>query len=134
MAREVITRTLCDVCLQDDERTDAEDTPPVTIGGSPAKVVALCKDHRSSFEEFEELLTNLGQLDASASAAPTVKRGSRRALAPGEGVLCPVCDKRLKNASSRSVHMNTQHDTSITAWRESERAEGRSGILPDEDD
>lgn len=84
MAREIITTILCDVCLNDeeiDEKVEAVEMPPVSIGGAAPKVVALCEEHKADYwEPFIVLLDNLGQAVQSGKIKKSSKTAAKATL------------------------------------------------------
>lgn len=60
MARTVVVH--CDLCLEEGERTEAEELPPITIEGKRPRVLALCPDHKQDYyDPFVELVDDLAQ-------------------------------------------------------------------------
>ena len=63
MARRVVV--LCDVHLEEGERVEAEELPPITVEGKSARILALCPEHKHDYyDPFVELVDDLG-VDAS---------------------------------------------------------------------
>lgn len=128
MAREVITRILCDVCMHLDEAyVEAVETPPITIGTAKPRILALCEvHHKEVFEPIKELLMDLGTVLSEGSPATTRFPGT----SPGSGVFpCPVPDchkhtKPFKHEQSLRNHSRNMHDMPIQQLR-AQYAEGQ---------
>ena len=59
MARRVVV--LCDVHLEEGERVEAAELPPITVEGNGPRVLALCEEHkRDYYDPFVELVEDLG--------------------------------------------------------------------------
>lgn len=120
MAREVITKIWCDVCLQDDVYTDGSETPPITIGSLKPRVMALCDVHvKEVFDPIKELLTELGQVLPQQGTMARMPGTS-----PGSGVWpCPdpQCAKHTrpyKHEQSLRNHVRQEHQMALTEWNE----------------
>ena len=58
MAR--IVTVMCDVHLEQGERVEAEELPPISIEGKAPRVLALCEEHKRDFyDPFAELVEDL---------------------------------------------------------------------------
>lgn len=119
MAREVVTRIWCDVCLDNDQYAEGVETPPITIGSLKPRVLALCERHQKEvFEPMRELLTNLGQV------LPGTNGPAFPGTSPGSGVWpCPVpnCPKNRKpygHEQSLRNHARQVHHLPISELRE----------------
>jgi hypothetical protein len=126
MAREIITKVWCDVCQTEDPEnpvnTEAEETPPVTIGMLRPRVIALCETHKKErFDPFDELVRMYGQNAAEVAAlTPTTpKRGGGRPpgkrTGPWKGEYacpdpaCPKHDKPYSSMTSLRQHTDSHH-------------------------
>lgn len=124
MAREVLTRIWCDVCLADVEdgeeptHTEAEETSPVTIGFLKPRVVALCEAHRKElFDPFDQLVRELGQPLHSGGPVIAAPTGSRPKAYPCPDPECEKHDDAYANASSLGGHAQRVHGMSLTELR-----------------
>lgn len=124
MAREIVISIWCDPCLTlDDVHTEGEELPPITIGNSKPRVMAMCKEHRENFyEPFVEALNQMGALaDHLGTEKRPAKVRSAAASSPsmasetpsGLRIVCPSCDRTAKNVSSLTTHMRTTHKTRL---------------------
>ena len=60
MARAVVV--FCDLHLEEGQRVEAEELPPITIEGKGPRVLALCPEHkRDYYDPFMELVEDLAQ-------------------------------------------------------------------------
>jgi hypothetical protein len=128
MAREVILRTWCDVCLAKDQNEEGIELPPLHLVPGKPRVVALCEVHRKElFDPLVELLKEHGQpVDPDGNPTPGVRghyqprRGQRstpaneRKLAEG-GVPCPFpgCGMVSKSRPSLQHHTTRMHQVSL---------------------
>lgn len=116
MAREIVTRIWCDVCLKKGDHVEAEETPPVVVGTFKARTVALCeKDRKEFYDPFRDVLVELGQvIPSGAIDAPTPRKGigGRPTL---EDLTCkaPECGHQAPNKAALASHVRNMHDTTI---------------------
>lgn len=117
MAREVVTRIWCDVCFHEGEHTEAEELPPVTIGNTKPRLLALCERHRKEFyDPFQQLLSELGQIiPGSVNTAPRSGGQSAPARTPTNGgISCPLdCGSILQNRDSLNGHTTRVHNKTL---------------------
>lgn len=60
MARALVV--LCDVHLEEGQRVEAEELPPISIDGKDPRVLALCAQHKKDFyDPFLELVDDLAR-------------------------------------------------------------------------
>lgn len=122
MAREIVTRIWCDVCLHEGEQVEAEEMPPVAIGTMKPRLLALCERHtKELFIPLRDVLVELGQI------IPATGLGSAGGSAGGGsseiGVWpCPVpdCDKHATpytHKQSLRNHCRDVHDSTLSALR-----------------
>lgn len=132
MAREVVTHVWCDVCLQEDNYSEAKELPPITLGGMKPRVLALCELHEKEvYQPIRELLTELGVV------ADSLHTGTKfPGTSPGSGVWpcpdpgCPKHTKPYKHEQSLRNHARDVHNVSITVLRKQFGPGG--GGAPDE--
>lgn len=113
MARELVIRSLCDVCLAADKETPG-DTYTIAVAiegeaGSPRPfVVELCGEHGSGLANAVSALVSLGRApDAGKAPKP------RAARTAGDPVVCPACGHAALNSSTLRQHVRKEHDTSL---------------------
>lgn len=104
MAREIRTEILCDFCLEAGDREEGIETPPIIIGSGKPRVLALCEGHQHHFDEFAEMVRNLGQ---PAGEGPAKVRQAAAATAGAQ--TCEVCGGIYRNRKSLNQHMRSQH-------------------------
>jgi len=121
MAKEILTRVWCDLCLgEDDSREEATHRDnAVTLGlgrGARPLSLDLCERHyKELLEPLVEALSGYGAPvgDAPAIRSPRAKSTpSSQSAAPEAGPFrCqfPDCDALLKNAGSFNAHVRQQH-------------------------
>jgi hypothetical protein len=122
VAREVIVRTWCDPCLAEDRQEDGVELAPLLLpelGGTKARVVALCEVHRKElYQPLLDLLEEHGQM-VDEEGNPSGPRGAykKRALASPEALSCPAegCDHISPNRSALSSHVRNMHGTTLSA-------------------
>lgn len=116
MARELVTHTWCDVCLDEDRKSPAREIEPVTIGSWKPRILALCDEHWDRYESFRTLLGDLGQIH-DTDVRPTQQVRRRKAGTPSPiqpPFICrvPECergDRPFANRESLQVHVRNQH-------------------------
>lgn len=123
MAREVIFKTWCDLCLARDEQTEGQEIPPLLlpeIPGKQAVVVALCEVHRKEvYDPLVAILQEYGQ-HVDEHGNPTGPRGKYKAKpgSPAAAVIeavpdstCPLCGKEMAHRGSVNSHLRNSHGT-----------------------
>lgn len=117
MAQDIITLTLCDVCLEhDDERHDAKPyTIPLPDGGLAD--IDLCDPHAKPLQDA------LAEL---ATYARPQKHGRVTARKRGGDVMCPLCGKGLKDQPGLVRHVTRSHPDATPE----ERARATGGAVP----
>src|SRR3954453_22174019 len=59
MARQIVV--MCDVHLEQGQRVEAQELPPITVEGKGPRVLALCPEHKQDYyDPFVELVEDLG--------------------------------------------------------------------------
>jgi len=130
MAQEIVR--LCDVCLADDVRANAQ---PLTVQlGGPARLLDLCDEHREQLiKPLAELLAEYGQpvpgqptkrpYRRSTMPSPTAETAARAdqpaasAALPGELAqtdekeVCPFCQSGYRSAEALRKHLDNHHNT-----------------------
>jgi len=118
MAQEIVR--LCDVCLADDVRANAQ---PLTVQlGGPARLLDLCDEHRDVFvKPLAALLAEYGQpvpgqpakrpYRRSTTSSPAASaRSEAAASTDGDSShLCPFCQTGYAEASALRKHLNARH-------------------------
>lgn len=116
MAREIITTIWCDICLaEDDVKREAEELPPVSIGGRPARAVAACSDHRPGFDRVFRTVEDLGVTIDNSSPAKSVR--PRDEPSGMEGDRCPECGNAYASMQSLRGHCRTVHRMTLGELR-----------------
>lgn len=117
MAREIQTFTWCDVCLENEERTDAIEVS-VQMDALKPRVIAMCEPHRKQFiDPLRDLLIEHGQTTnspSSTSASPVPGGGG------GQFGLfeCGMCDKGpYAHKQSLRSHIRATHNMTVTEYR-----------------
>lgn len=129
MAREVILRTWCDICLnEDDLQEEGVELAPLhlpELGGNKRRVLALCEVHRKGiYQPLLEALEEHGQM-VDEDGNPTGPRGpykkkqggaQAQANATQGSLTCPAegCDHISPNRSALSSHVRNMHDTTLS--------------------
>lgn len=118
MAREIVTRIWCDVCLHEGEQAEAEEMPPVAIGTMKPRLLALCERHtKELFLPLREVLVELGQIIPSTGL---MAAGGGGAGTTETGVWpCPVpdCEKHTlpyTHKQSLRNHCRDVHNSTMT--------------------
>lgn len=122
MAREVIFKTWCDLCLVEEEQVDGIELPAMALPELPGKprTIALCEVHRKEFyDPLVELLREYGA-HVDESGVPTGPRGKYKPRATtkvtataGTGLTCPDCQKVVPDRSGLSSHGRQQHQKTL---------------------
>lgn len=114
MAREVIVKTWCDVCLDADENEEGRELPPLLLPelpGNKARVVALCDVHEKQlYTPLVDLLLEHGQM-VDEEGNPTGPRGKYGKA--GGGMTCPECGHQSPNRGALSSHTKNMHGKAL---------------------
>lgn len=123
MVRQLEIKIWCDPCNSQDIQAEAEELPPVALGHSKPRVVAMCKEHRENlYEPFVAVLTEHGALADQLTGGTTSRRhrtisspSNAKDSSTGLMIQCPIedCAKPLKNVSSVAAHVRRVHDTNL---------------------
>lgn len=135
MAREIITRIWCDVCLEDEQQVDATETPPIIMGSNKPRILALCETHEKEFlTPLRELLLAAGSL--VDTGAPSVGRPPTRGRVVNEGPSyclvrgCSAAGRPFKNEGSLGSHMRGVHSIQLTLYKKLLEEGGGEVVLP----
>jgi hypothetical protein len=120
VAREVIVRTWCDVCLDNDQETDATELAPLLlpeVGGTKPRVVALCEVHlKEVYQPLVDVLRDHGQI-VDEEGNPSGPRGKYGKAKPGDpgSWNCPAegCEHVSPNRAAISSHVRNMHNTTL---------------------
>jgi transcription elongation factor Elf1 len=122
MAKSLIIRSLCDICLQDDKETDAETVyVNVRFGVNPDSprpfVVELCSKHGEDIASAVLALVSLGRPpeDDKAATAPARKTAKTRPDQTPREVTCPECGNVYGTIGALRHHARREHDKSLAA-------------------
>jgi len=70
MARKIVV--MCDVHLEQGQRVEAQELPPISVEGKRPRVLALCAEHKHDYyDPFVELVEDLGVETPEKNAAKT---------------------------------------------------------------
>lgn len=141
MARELIIRELCDVCLGErDEKVDGQLTPPLYLANPSGKtlkprVLTLCPEHwavweplRAWLEAYGQTLDDAGNPTGHAGFRPPEVRHPGADKNPGRKQMRQVvgpfqcewygCTARPnKNLSAFAQHVYARHGSNLTDYR-----------------
>jgi len=118
MARQVTIRTLCDVCLNTDTETDAEELPPLNLVGTKARILALCDEHRTPYDDLVTLVKEFGQTVDIDGQSPVKERVTRKrstssstsSSSDDDGEYqCPECEKMFSTPQGMGAHRFRAH-------------------------
>lgn len=118
MAKEVFTRTWCDLCLGNEERREAVQTDLVFTIHPLVKPTSLdlCQKH------LDHWVTPLVQVLEEHGGPPPQREPSERGAgrpSKGDGPFrCEVCEKVLKSRGSFGSHCRDQHGFGLTEYVE----------------
>jgi hypothetical protein len=125
VAREVIFKTWCDLCLAAEQKNvEGIELPALALPevGNKPRVVALCEVHRKElYDPLVEVLREHGQIADEAGQptghtgprGPYKKRGATaKENVPG-GMDCPQCGHNSPNRSALSSHVRNMHDATL---------------------
>ena len=138
MAREIITRIWCDVCLEHEQHVEASETPPIIMGANKPRVLALCEPHEKEFlTPLRELLLSAGSL--VDTGAPSVGRPPARRVVNEGPVYCLVrgcsgAGRPFKNEGSLGSHMRGVHSIQLTQYKKLLEEGGGEVVLPTNSD
>lgn len=113
MAKEVISYTWCDICLdRDDARVEAEEVT-IQLAALKPRVLALCEVHtKEIITPLREILQELGQVDTTATVAttrtPSANRQAGQFFCPE-----PSCGKMYHYKQSLRNHCRENHGTTL---------------------
>lgn len=125
MAKEVMTYTWCDICLEQDERTDAEEFT-IQINALKPRLLALCDKHRTEvLDPVRNLLPDLPKAEPAPVSEPTRRRGVGRPVVfqpnAEEGrYQCTLCPGQRSYANARGLR---SHGLSMHGMRAAEFAQ-----------
>lgn len=117
MAREIIERTWCDVCLNEDDgtRTEASEVT-VAVGAAKARILAVCERHEK--ELVAPLVTALTEYGSIADKVKT-KPGKGEGGSPAAFVCeYPGCvGKSSISEGGFAQHLYQYHNIGVVAYR-----------------
>lgn len=127
MAREVILRTWCDLCLDNDVNEEGVELAPLLlpeVGGNKPRVLALCEVHlKELYQPLVDALVEHGQM-VDDDGNPTGPRGRYKKAASkggdGEDWACPACDHVSPNRAALNSHARGRHGKSLAALQGAE--------------
>lgn len=151
MARQILTRVLCDICLTDKEvEVEGVETDPIAIGNRRPLRLALCQEHEQPFHGFIEMLLQYGTLvdkekvlktsPAKSTAGPAAGGQVDQVVAmydhlglilPDGRYQCPSCSSSTSNRKTLRDHYRKLHGEVLGNWERAKLAElQESGDLP----
>ena len=116
MAKEVLIKSWCDTCLENDRRSEAETFDIPAMLGRPAFVVELCARHAAPLTDALEALAAVGREPEKParrrSNAPSQDWRNRPDNQPGD-FTCPKCGYNVHTIAALRTHVRREHDTSL---------------------
>jgi hypothetical protein len=105
MAQDIIIRTLCDVCLAEDDRH--HDGKPYTLGDGPALFdIDLCVEHAAALADLmRHARARKGRRKPAAPVPASPKAGVAGAYVCDE----PECGRAFPSAQGLSMHRFRAH-------------------------
>ena len=117
MAKEIVSYTWCDVCLNAEEEVRSEaDEVTIQIDTLKPRALALCETHNKELlEPLRQALLDLGQkVDQMVAAAP----GRPATILGAEPIMCELCGGGpYKGKGSRASHVRSTHGIDQREYR-----------------
>ncbi len=136
MAKEIVTHSWCDLCLDDDIREPGVELVAQVGAGTKQKLVDLCERHRKELADpLVALLAEHGRTAGPPSTALLTEKKTRSKDMPGP-FLCQVPDctseKIYAAAGSLSWHVRSQHEPMTFGEYRQQYGLVRAELPPDE--
>lgn len=116
MAREIITRVLCDRHLNDKDEAVEARTFVLAIANRPPHEMDLCTDCAGPVVEVLQMLNDYGR--PFGAPVKTPRTGTPRSpMDPADRVKCPACDHTSPSEPSARTHAVTVHKRTLAQLR-----------------
>lgn len=123
--RDVQIILYCDPCLDEGDKTEAEEEREVAVDGV-VRLIAVCAEHRKPVALVAGWLA-LG-LDPAQALAEEQKHKvpkRRKDRSPGGTFVCDLCDHRTRTRSAQGQHLRSHHGMGLVEYDAMTRQEKR---------
>jgi len=146
VARQLRIEVLCDACLANDHRAEADESFQLTVGNGQPRELDLCAEHAPPIQAALDMLGLLGHPVAEVPVAAAGSTRSRRRSPKGESVShpqpddpasaqhvdrrCKICSHVSSTGNAMWQHARQIHELTRAQYRDAETVPGSalSGI------
>jgi hypothetical protein len=123
--RDVQIILYCDPCLDEGDKTEAEEEREVAVDGV-VRLIAVCAEHRKPVALVAGWLA-LGLDPAQALAEEQQHKVPKRRKdrSPGGTFICDLCDHRTRTRSAQGQHLRAHHGMGLVEYDVMTRQEKR---------